>query len=580
MRDGSGDFARIDPSAVWMSARARNALRRPLLIGTISALAFLTALVTLVVAPRGANRARRAAQQAFETRLDTVPALAQRDRGARATVAADSALAMARRLTFRSVPRAMVDTFPPALVARRDTLANAATTLARLIARAQSAPLPASYRALGDARPLAALPAVRALLDSLAEVERERAAFGAVGGVDPIFVALSARVSEIGRSIRVIAESTRMEMQREAATLRMSPPPAAPAIAVLDTQPLVARRDSARRDLEVAIRSLAAVRESNRQAELAAQAARARANVVAPPLAILAAALVLGAVFGFGVALLLEVRRPRVADAREAARHAGERVLGVVRQQPPAPERMRRQSDRVVPPFVEALSESYRQVYGHLAAIGASVPVVTVTGEDSAVVAVVATNIAAVSAYEARGTLLVDAELASGAIAGVLRVRPDPGLDAVLAGAAEWAEAIASRQIGRDRALDVVPAGTRGTRQLEPAAAAALRHGIARMARRYDLVVVSAPMPADNADAATLLPTRDVILCVRAGHTTLRAVSEGARRLRDAGAQLRGVVLWDMDVPTLPSREELAAYFSPRARLERETERAFAPDSV
>ena len=57
--------------------------------------------------------------------------------------------------------------------------------------------------------------------------------------------------------------------------------------------------------------------------------ARDLANVGAPPLAMLAAALVLALSLGFGVSLFLELRRPSIADAREAEQGSGVRVLSV-----------------------------------------------------------------------------------------------------------------------------------------------------------------------------------------------------------------------------------------------------------
>lgn len=581
MKQGSGDFTRVDPAAAWMSARARNALRRPLLIGSVSGVAFLLALVTLVVAPRSGTRAQRhAAAGAAAVRQDTVPLAARRDRDRRSVAAAESALVVARRVSLGTIPAVTADTFPPHLVARRDSLTASAAALARLIARAQSTPLPSAYRALGASRPLADNARVRVLLDSLTDVEREREAFGAVGGVDPIYVALTARVTEIGRSLLAVAEDVRGEHRREAAGLRMPPPSAvrAPAVAVLDTTPLAAIRDSAALALKASTRALADARARNAGANRSAERARERANVVAPPVAILAAAIVLGAVFGFGVALVLEMRRPRVADQREAARVTGERVLAVIREQPPQPERMRRSADRAVPPNVDARAESYRQIYGHLAATGAAVPLVTITGDEPEIVAVVATNVAAVSAYESRGTLLVDADLATGGVAAALRIRPDPGLDAVLAGTADWAEAIASRQIGRDRVLDVIPAGTRGVAPSDATLPEIVKRDLRRLARRFDFVVVAAPPIPSTGDTppAVGLPAPDVVLCARVGVTLVSALARSAQRLRDAGAQIRGIVLWDMDPPTLPSQAELAAHFSPRARLERERELATA----
>src|SRR5438876_11656436 len=91
------------------------------------------------------------------------------------------------------VPAAVNDTFPPAVRAQRDSLSAELATLNRLIDRAENAPLPTSYRALAASPTVAADPRVRVLLDSLADIERERNAFGAVGGVDPVDLSLTSR---------------------------------------------------------------------------------------------------------------------------------------------------------------------------------------------------------------------------------------------------------------------------------------------------------------------------------------------------------------------------------------------------
>jgi hypothetical protein len=46
--------------AAWITARARNALRRPLFIGTISVLTFLASLIALIIVPEQAKKAAAA----------------------------------------------------------------------------------------------------------------------------------------------------------------------------------------------------------------------------------------------------------------------------------------------------------------------------------------------------------------------------------------------------------------------------------------------------------------------------------------------------------------------------------------
>jgi hypothetical protein len=56
-----------------------------------------------------------------------------------------------------------------------------------------------------------------------------------------------------------------------------------------------------------------------------------------------------------------------------------------------------------------------------------------------------------------------------------------------------------------------------------------------------------------------------VIYCARIGDTTIDALRAGTQALRGAGARIRGIVLWNAEVPLLQSRELLAARNDARA---------------
>src|SRR3712207_4443866 len=60
------------PRAAWISARARNAMRRPVFIGAVSVGAFVTTLVALIVVPQQARRAAQRIAPAAEERVDTL----------------------------------------------------------------------------------------------------------------------------------------------------------------------------------------------------------------------------------------------------------------------------------------------------------------------------------------------------------------------------------------------------------------------------------------------------------------------------------------------------------------------------
>ena len=548
---------------LWFARRARNASKRPLLIISAAAVAFIATVVTLLTIPRRGDNSARGIAALIAQKQDTVSLVTAQDRSRVALASAESSLAVARRSTIRRAPPAPADTLPPALIARRDSLRLAEVALDSMITRANNAPLPASYRALGEMRELAGDARVSALLDSLATVEREREEFGTLGGVDPVFVALTARATALGRSIQEIAEARRAGAREELVRLRPPPPPPPIVVALVDTIPIVQRRDGAVATLDSATRRLVEVRRTNAVIDARVSRARAAANVDIPPLALLAAAIAIATITGFMAGLIAEMRQSRIADPAEAEEATGLRVLSVVLPKTPQPERSRRRADREMSPLLDATSDAYRLLYLHLAGAEPRIPLVTVSGDDPAIAATVGANLAAAATHDARSTLLVDAELSACAVSSVLRIRAEPGLGDILAGRIDWTEAVVPATIGRERALDVIPSGTCGEPDGE-IDAAPTRHTLARMARRYDLVVlVAGPTHVRRGDGS-ILPTPDLIYCARVGHTTISALRAGADRLRGAGARIRGLVLWDADVPLIESRETAIA----RARAE------------
>ena len=517
----------------------------------------LTLLVLLIIPRRGDNSATRIATL-VNAKTDTTSFIAAQERARAALAAAEAALADARRRTLRPPPAPPADTLSAELIARRDSLRRATAALNAMLERVANAPLPASYRALGEMPELSSDPRVRTLLDSLAAVEREREEFGAVGGVDPIFVALTARATAIGRSIQGIAEARRAEARDELIRLRPPPPPPPVVVTFVDTAPIVVRRDAAVTMLDSSSRRLSEARQANAEIDQRVEAARAAANVEIPPLTLLAAALVLAGVAGFGAALVAEIRRSRIADPEEAEVITGFRVLAVVLPKTLHPERTRRRADQDLSPLLDATSDAYRLLYLHVAGFEPRVSIVTVSGEDPAITATVAANLAAAATYDARSTLLVDAEFSACAVSSILGVRPEPGFGDILAGRVDWTEAVIQATIGRERALDVIPSGLCGDPPdgFDPTPT---RHSLARIARRYDLVVMVMGARDVRRGDDGVLPAPDIIYCARVGETSIATLRASTDALRGAGARIRGLVLWNADVPLLQSRELLAA---------------------
>ena len=524
-------------------------------MGIVGGLVFLCALIAFVLVPRQASKAAVAVTASLQEKPDSSNPSAARARALMEIASADSMLGVARR-TVTPVPAAPVDTFPPQLVAQRDSLSAVVSTLNRLIDRAENAPLPVSYKALGSASVMGTDPSVRTLLDSLASIEQERDAFGAVGGVDPVFVALTSRATAIGRQIQAIAESKRAAARSQLALLRPSAPVVVPQTQI-DTVRYLARRQAAQQSYASAARDLARIRAADEKIDGEASRARDLANVGAPPLAMLGAAIVLALTIGFAAAFALELRSPRIADAREAEQVTAARVLSVIRPAEAGAERSRRQADAEAPPLIDIVSENYRRLYLHLAATEANVPIVTVVGDDAEIVGTVASNLAASAAYEARSTLLVDADPTTSIVSSVLRVRPNPGFAGIISGASDWPDAIVSTTIGRDRPLDVVPSGTRQAAPPSPEAAERIREDFARMERRYDLIVIAAPTRYMLEQSTAVIPSPDVVVCARIGRTRISDLRKSVERLRKLDLRVHGIVLWDDDPPQIESWKEL-----------------------
>jgi len=538
----------------WTSSRSRNASRRFAIMGIVGGLVFIASLIAFVLVPRQATRAAVRVSATIEERPDSNRTVLLRDRAAARIANADSMLDAARRVVSPAAA-AVVDTFPPEAIAQRQSLSAEVSTLSRLIDRAENAPLPASYRALATAPSLANDPVVRALLDSLSDIERERDAFGTVGGVDPVYVALTSRATAVGRSIQGIAEARRSAARQQLALLRPAAAPA-PQRALVDTARFRAQRIEAERVYGDAVRALAQMKAVNDRIDQETSKARDLANVGAPPLAMLAAALVLALTLGYGASFFFELKMPTIADSREAEQVSGVRVLSVIEPTEFVAERSRRLADETTPPLIDISSESYRRLYLHLAATEANVPIVTVAGDDGAIVATVASNIAAAAAYEARSTLLVDVDPVTSMIAGIFRVRSNPGLAGMMTGRSEWSSSIVQTTIGRDRTLDILPSGTKRHGPGDAETVERIRGEFARMEKRYDLIVIAAPTGYVQRGRASIIPGPDVILCARIAHTRIARIKEEVESLRALDLRIQGLVLWNDDIPVIEAQDE------------------------
>lgn len=553
--------------SLWLAARTRNALQRRRRFALLALIVFAGVLAVFVFAPSGARDAWVRVAAATSEGRDT-STLLQRRRSAQARVAAaDSTLGAlrARHAAVRASTPAGVLT--PAQVLRRDSLASQIATFDALLARAEQSPLPETYRAIGEAPLVRREPRVAQLLDSLAAIEREREAIGGGVAVDPVFVELTTRANAVGRQIASIADARRSDAQQQLASIQPRPE----LDALPDTMEAATQLRERSRELVLLERLLSDARRVNATLRADARDRRRDAELAPLPLLVMAAVIIAFAA-AFALTLLDEFRSPRVADAAEAERLTGAEVVASIRPRQIPDERRRRAIDRMVPAALDPTSDDYRLLGLHAAVHLPEDGIVSVVAEQGPLAAVVAANLAAIFANDPRETLLVDAMLTEACVAQVLGIHSGPGLGAVIEDRRSWSEVLSQIATGRDETMDVLPSG-RPRNAAGRSEAERLVAEVERFARRYDVTVVVIPPNA----AYRVRPGRAILLCAQLRRTRGRRLARLAASMRDEGAEIMGVVLWDGDLPARPARRRHAGGTVPNDAADEDTAPFAAP---
>jgi len=514
---------------------------RPLFLARVGGATFALTLLAFALLAHSASRAEgRGAPRAAPA--DTAVLRVHEQRAAARLRDAENALATARAGHLASAMQR--DAIAPEMRARRDSLAAAAAELTRLLERSDDAPLVASFRALGTAAPMMGEPRVARLVDSLNDLDKARSDFGSSDGVDPIFVALTARVGSIGHELEALARAKRAAMHREIESL--TPPPIVGS--TTDTIPLEASRDSAARERAAIAAQLAGALRADSIARARDDDGPGMFGVGIPTLVL--AAVVVAVVVALAMALALELQWPTVADVSEAETLSGTRVLVTIGEKTEEPQRQRRSSDREIPPSIEQSSDAYRLLYGQLADATFDLTVIAVAGDHPFVTASVAANLAAIAARSGRPTLLLDTDFRIQPVAKMMGVPPTPGVADVLAQRVSWAGALASVLVSRGRSIDVLPSGMlTGTLQ---AVTEQFSSEIDHLSRRYETVVVSASTPEQGTITVAAGAVGEAVICLRRGRSTHAALRAILAALEASEAKVRGIVLWDRADPAPP----------------------------
>lgn len=520
----------------WLGARAALAGQRSgrLAIGAIAT--FIVVVVVLFFVPVKSETQRKTAIPAVRT--DTAVLLLRADSAHRAAAHADS------QYTATVLASEYLGGEPTGLTplqrSKRDSLQLLAGELDALLARATNAPISESYRALAAAAALHGDTRSARLTDSLTALEGRRSALAPTGGTDAPYSDLTTKVNEVGIAIRDAGVRRRASLARSISEVDAT---TAGAVAPIDTTAPRVARDNARAAAATIDSALAAARRGNAAAEQSAAVEAVQASRHVPPVAMLFAAMVLAMIAGFSLNLSAEIRNPSLAAPREAERIARAPILAVARD-----------SDRV--PRIGGI-DPFRMLYLGLTATGTRTRTVAVTGDNRAVVATVAGRLALAAAADARATLVVDVDAEGSSVAGYYGERPEPGFSDALVGVRLWREV--TRPIGASDGLsiDVTPGGAIRSEQPDVATKESARSEFARFRSEYDFCVMVAPSAASLVLACSLVEKPVTVLCAEIGRTALERLESDAAHVRDSGAQLHGLAIWDAELPELPQRSEL-----------------------
>ena len=128
-----------------------------------------------------------------------------------------------------------------------------------------------------------------------------------------------------------------------------------------------------------------------------------------------------------------------------------------------------------------------------------------------------------------------------------------PGLLDVLEGRVEWAAAVRSVVVDRDRTLDVLPSGAFGAQEAMDSMIASVTQVLEHVGRRYDCVLMSAPLSSTGGLSLTATLGSPVVV-VRRARTSVRCLDGLTSLIRDRGNQIRGILMWNRGEPIAVSR--------------------------
>lgn len=247
----------------------------------------------------------------------------------------------------------------------------------------------------------------------------------------------------------------------------------------------------------------------------------------------LLAGIVLGALAGIGIVLLRERLRPALHSAEDAAKLLGVSVLTSI------PLRRRPKAGDPI------LTEAYEMLRAQLSLAAESdrIKVVTIgsysPGEGK-------TSVVEGTAYSAvrggRNVLVIDGDLRMSSLSKRLGQVDGPDVTDLIEGTATQEQAIRNLAPG----LDVLPSVSTPSNPPAILNSSAMRHLLADLETRYDLLIIDSPPLAHLADASILASLSDgFVLVVRAGVSKPADLVAAQAVVRQADSSIMGVVVFE-----------------------------------
>lgn len=263
----------------------------------------------------------------------------------------------------------------------------------------------------------------------------------------------------------------------------------------------------------------------------------------------------LGLVIGLLVAFVRDALDRRFRDGAEVERELGAPLVGQVREE---------LMGRVISGLGglaggPAEAEGFRILRRNVEALVDDSPsgvVVVTSAMPEEGKSTVSGSLACASTASGSSTLLVECDLRRPSLATRMGLRPSPGVTEYLAGSAPYEDIFQYLRVegpglagevgagGSSHTLTVVAAGAPSLQPAELLHLPRMREFIETVGSHYDLVVVDTSPLLPVADTLELLPPADcVLLCVRAGGTTLEQARAARATLTRLGSSPAGLVV-------------------------------------